>query len=604
MAFLKNPQQKRGSMSEPETLRDIIAPSAIEITSNYIKIGTKYAKTLFIFTYPKYLSSNWFSPIININHPMDISLFIHPYPTEKVMKNLQKQITSVSAEMLTREERGLIRDPMLETAYQNIEDLRDKLRTAEEKMFKFGLYITLYADTTKKLDRIENELRAMLESRMVYLKPALYQQKAGFNSSMPIGYDELLVHNSLNTAPLSSTFPFVSFDLTSDKGILYGVNRHNSSLILFDRFSLENANSVIFAKSGAGKSYAVKLEVLRSMAFGTDAIIIDPENEYQYLAETVGGSFFKISLTSGHHINPFDLPPIGKDDNPANVLRSNIITLMGLLKVMLGEMTQEEESILNSAISETYSSRDITPDRRDISDITPPLMSDLETILKNMEGGESLAIRLKKYTEGIYSGFLNQQTNVSLEGQLVVFNIRDLEEELRPVAMFMVLHYIWGTIRKNLKKRLLIVDEAWWMMRHEDSAEFLLSIAKRARKYYLGLTTITQDISDFISSPYGKPIITNSSIQFLLRQSPASVDIVQKTFNLTEEEKFLLLESAVGEGLFFAGDKHVAIKVVASYTEDQIITSDPEQLLKIAKAKEELERAEEEGEESYDQISN
>ncbi|MFY9457544.1 MAG: DUF87 domain-containing protein [Candidatus Spechtbacterales bacterium] len=584
------PKKKETTQSELETLRDIIAPSAVEVTSNYIKIGAKYAKTVFVFTYPKYLASNWFSPIINMDQPMDVSFFIHPYPTEKVMKTLQGQITSVTAEMMTREEKGLIRDPLLEAAYENIEDLRDKLQTAEEKMFKFGLYITLYGDTPRKLDQMENELRSILESRMVYIKPALYQQKAGFNSSLPIAYDELLIHNSLNTGPLSSTFPFVSFDLTSDKGILYGINRHNSSLILFDRFSLENANSVIFAKSGSGKSYFTKLEILRSMMLGVDAIVIDPENEYQFLAETVGGGFFKISLTSEHHINPFDLPLIAKDESPGDVLRSNIITLMGLLKVMLGDVTPEEESILDSAITETYSSRDITPQSKDFSGITPPLMTDLETVLANMEGAESLAIRLKKYTEGIYSGFLNQHTNVNLDNQLIVFNIRDMEEELRPIAMFLVLNYIWNAIRKNLKKRMLIVDEAWWMMQHENSAEFLFSMAKRARKYYLGLTTVTQDISDFVGSPYGKPIITNSSMQLLLRQSPASVNIVQDTFNLTDEEKFLLLESGVGEGLFFAGDKHVAIKIIASYAEDQIITSDPAQLLEIERAKEELEK--------------
>ncbi|MBI1888321.1 MAG: ATP-binding protein [Candidatus Spechtbacteria bacterium] len=588
----KQSLQKEFSQTDLELLRDIIAPSAIEVASNFLHIGQKYAKTMFVFTYPKYLSTNWFSPIINMDQPMDISFFIHPTPTEKIMKTLQRQLTSVTAEMMEREEKGLIRDPMLEAAYQNIEDLRDKLQTAEEKMFKFGLYITLYADSPKKLEQLENELRALLESRMVYVKSALYQQKAGFDSSIPLGYDALLIHNSLNTGPLSSTFPFVSFDLTSDKGILYGVNRHNSSLILFDRFSLENANSVIFAKSGAGKSYATKLEVLRSMMFGDDVIIIDPENEYQFLAETVGGSFFNLSLTSKHHINPFDLPPVGVDENPADVLRSNIIALMGLLKVMLGEITPEEESILDNAITETYSSRDITPERKDVSEITPPLMSDLQLVLQNMEGGESLAIRLQKYTEGIYSGFLNQHTNVNLENQLVVFNIRDMEEELRPVAMFLVLTFIWNAIRKNLKKRILIVDEAWWMMQHEDSASFLFSIAKRARKYYLGLTTITQDVADFISSSYGKPIITNSSMQLLLKQSPASIDVVKDAFNLTDEEKFLLLESGVGEGLFFAGNKHVAIKIIASYTEDQIITSDPAQLLKIEQAKEELEKGE------------
>ncbi len=585
-------QRKEMSQDELATLRDIIAPSAIEVTSSYIKMGTKYAKTFFIFTYPKYLVTNWFAPIINMPQPMDISIFIHPYDTAKIMKSLQGQLTSITAEVMEREEKGLIRDPVLEAAYQNIEDLRDKLQTAEEKMFKLGLYITLYGDSPRKLERLENELRAILESRMVYIKPALYQQKEGFNSSLPLAYDELLIHNSLNTQPLSSIFPFVSADLTSDKGILYGINRHNSSLIIFDRFSLENANSVLFAKSGSGKSYMTKLEVLRSMMFGMDVIVIDPEKEYQFLSDTIGGSFFNISLTSEHHINPFDLPPVGQDENSSDVLRSNIITLLGLLKTMLGEITPEEESVLDEAIAQTYSSRDITPDRRDFQDITPPLMTDLQTILENMQGGESLAIRLKKYTEGVYSGFLNQHTNVNLTNQLVVFNIRDMEEELRPVAMYLILNYIWVAIRKTLKKRILIVDEAWWMMQHDDSAAFLFAIAKRCRKYYLGLTTITQDIADFMSSTYGKPIVTNSSIQILLRQSPASADVIQDVFNLTDEEKYLLLESGVGEGLFFAGNKHVAIKVIASYTEDQIITSDPAQLLKIQQAKEELERGE------------
>lgn len=583
-------KNQKPSKEEFDTLLDVIAPSAIEVTSGYIKLGIKYAKTFFVFTYPKYLVTNWFSPIINMPYPMDISFFIYPYDTAKVMKSLQGQLTSVTAEMMEREEKGLIRDPVLEAAYQNIEDLRDKLQAAEEKMFKFGLYITIYGDSPKKLEQLENELRAVLESRMVYIKPALYQQKAGFNASLPLGFDELLVHNSLNTSPLSSTFPFVSSDLTSDKGILYGVNRHNSSLILFDRFSLENANSVVFAKSGSGKSYLQKLEILRSMMLGSDIVVIDPESEYKFLCETVGGSYFNISLTSEHHINPFDIPPVGKDESPGDVLRTNIITLLGLLKVMLGEITAEEESILDEAITQTYSSRDITTERRDIADITPPLMTDLETILENMEGAESLSIRLKKYTEGIYSGFLNQYSNTTLDNQLVVFSIRDMEEQLRPVAMYIVLNYIWGEVRKKTKKRILIVDEAWWMMQHEDSAAFLFAIAKRCRKYYLGLTTITQDVADFMSSSYGKPIVTNSSMQILLRQSPASVDVVKDAFNLTDEEKYLLLESGVGEGLFFAGNKHVAIKVVASYTEDQIITSDPAQLLKIEQAKEELER--------------
>lgn len=578
-----------------QTLQDIIAPAALEVNASYLRLGDAFVRTLFVFTYPRYLTVNWFSPIITLGSAMDISFFIHPVSTETILKNLERQLTNVEADLEERSEKGLVRDPVLDAAYQNIEALRDRLQQSEERMFEFGLYITLYADSPKNLDSLENDVRSILESRMVYLKPASYQQTTGFNSCLPVLFDELQVRSAMNTGPLSSIFPFVSADLSSDKGILYGINRHNSSLVLFERFSLENANVVVFGKSGGGKSYATKLEILRTLMFGDDVMVIDPENEYQYLAQAVGGSFFRIALTSEHHINPFDLPPVGEDENAPDVLRSNIVSLIGLLHVMLGTISPEEEAIIDRAINETYASHDITPDRTSFEGVVPPQFNDLYTILQNMEGAQSLALRLQPYTQGVYAGFINQQTNIDLNNQLVVFNIRDMEDELRPIAMYLILHYVWNTIRKVLKRRILIIDEAWWMMQHHQGAEFLFSIAKRCRKYYMGLTTISQDVTDFLNSDYGKPIITNSSMQFLLKQSPAAIDLVQKTFNLTDQEKYLLLEGAVGEGLFFAGNKHVAIKIIASYTEDQIITSDPEQLLQIEKAKEELAQQQAEG---------
>ncbi|MEK7487827.1 MAG: DUF87 domain-containing protein, partial [Patescibacteria group bacterium] len=425
---------------------------------------------------------------------------------------------------------------------------------------------------------------------MVLTKPANFQQEIGFMSTMPLGDDRLEIHANLNTGPASTLFPFVSADLTSNKGILYGINRHNNSLILFDRFSLENANMVVFAKSGSGKSYAAKLEILRSLMVGADVIVIDPENEYQYLAETVGGSFFNISLNSSHHINPFDLPMPLKDESPADVLRSNIINMVGLVRLMLGGLTPEEDAIIDRAIAETYASRDITPEV-DFAKAVPPLMSDFQTILASVAGGASLSTRLEKYITGTYSGFLNNHTNINVKNKLVVFSMRDMETELRPVATYLITRHIWNLIRAELKKRILVIDEAWVMMQHEDAASFVYGIAKRCRKYYLGLTTITQDVADFMQSKYGKAVITNSSIQLLLKQSPATIDVVKETFNLSDEEKYLLLECDVGEGIFFAGLKHAAIKIIASYTEDQIITSNPEQLLAIEKAKKELEDA-------------
>jgi conjugal transfer ATP-binding protein TraC len=571
-------------------LRDIIAPSAVQVTPRALNLGDKIARTFFVISYPRYLTDNWFSPIINLDKIFDISLYIHPIDTSTIMRQFQKKVAEVESQINTRQEKGLVRDPMLDVAYQDLEDLRDSLMQAQEKMFDVGLYITIYGSTESELDKVESEIKSILESKLIYVKPALFQQEEGFKTVLPACNDLLGVHSKLNSSPLSSLFPFVSFDLTSDKGILYGINRHNGSLVLFDRFSLENYNSIIFAKSGSGKSYATKLEILRTLMFDTEVIIIDPEREYEYMADAVGGRYFNISLSSDHHINPFDLPLVNEDENPADVLRSNIVNLVGLFRVMLGGLSPEEDAIIDRAISETYALKDITIDS-DFRTIDPPLMSDFELVLAGMEGSEVLLQKITKYTKGTWSGFINRPTNVDINKKLVVFSVRDMEDELKPVAMYIITHYIWNAVRRNLRKRLLVVDEAWWMMKSEDTASFLFSLAKRGRKYYLGLCTITQDVNDFLKSPYGLPIITNSSIQLLLKQSPSSIDVLQKTFNLTDEEKYLLLESDVGEGIFFAGLKHVAIKIIASYTEDQIITSDPSQVLAIKKQKEDLRAA-------------
>ena len=572
------------------TVKDIIAPAAFKIEADHVMINKKFASVLFVYAYPRFLQTNWFSPIINLDSTFDIAMFIHPQSTAEILKNLRKIITQIQSQITMNEEKGMVRDPILETAFQDVENLRDDLQQGIEHFFQFGLYITIYGDNKEDLHRVETQIESILEAKLVYLKPSIMQMEEGFNSTLPLGSDKLAIGNNMNTSPLSTTFPFVSSDLTSNQGILYGINRHNNSLILFDRFSMENANMVIFAKSGAGKSYAVKLEILRSLMVDTDVIAIDPEDEYKHLCETVGGTFMRISLSSKHHINPFDLPSAVEDELAADVLRTAIANVSGLLKVMLGKISTEEDSILDKAIAETYAIKDITPDA-DFTTLESPTMADLQMVLENMKGAESLATRIKKYTEGTFAGFLNHRTNINIDTNLVVFNIRDMEEELRPVAMYLILHYIWTLIRSKRKRRMLVIDEAWWMMQHEDAASFLFGIAKRCRKYYMGLTTITQDVTDFMGSRYGKPIVTNSSIQLLLKQSPAAIKVIVDTFYLTDEEKFLLLESNVGEGIFFAGPKRAAIKVVASYSEDQIITSDPAQLLEIEKAKKELEEA-------------
>lgn len=571
-------------------LRDVIAPSALKISPKELNLGEKVGRTLFVISYPRFLDESWFAPIINLDKVFNVSIFIHPVDTARILRHFQKKVAEVQSQIATREEKGLVRDPALDTAYQDLEALRDQLMQAQEHLFDVGVYITIFADSDGELDKLESEIKSILESKLVYVKPALFQQEQGFKSVIPIGDDQLSVHSKLNSSPLSSLFPFVSFDLTSDKGILYGINRHNSSLVLFDRFLLENYNSVTFAVAGAGKSYCTKLEILRTLMFDTDVIVIDPEKEYEYMAEATGGKYFNISLNSEHHINPFDLPIPREDEAASDVLRSNIINLVGLFRIMLGGLTQEEDAIIDRAISETYALKDITPES-DFRNVEPPLLSDFELVLAGMEGADSLVQRLTKYTKGTWAGFINRPSNVDINNKFVVFSLRDMEDELKPVAMYIVTHYIWNAIRKNLKKRLLVIDEAWWMMKSEDTASFLFGLAKRGRKYFLGLATITQDVDDFLNSPYGMPIVTNSSMQILLKQSPSVIDHIQKTFNLTDEEKYLLLESDVGEGMFFVGLKHVAIKIVASYTEDQIITTNPAQVMQIKQAKKELEAA-------------
>lgn len=569
------------------TVEDVIAPSGISITPRTINISGTFARTFFVISYPKYLTDGWLEPILNLEKEMDISVMIHPIDTAETLKKFQKKVAEVQSQISTRSERGMVRDPQLEAAYRNLEGLRDKLQQAEEKLFDVGLYVTIYGESEAELNKTEGEIKNILDSRLIYLKPATFEQEKGLNSVLPFMKDELSVHNKFNSSPLSSFFPFTSFDLTSDTGILYGINRHNSSLVLFDRFELTNYNSVTFATSGAGKSYTTKLEILRSLMFGTEVIVIDPEREYEYLAEATGGRFFNISLSSNHHINPFDLPKPLPDENPEDVLRSHVIELIGLFRLMLGGLSPEEETVIDMAIHETYALKDITG-TADFSELDAPLLSDFEMVLAGMEGSSSLISRLQKYTSGTWAGFMNEPTNVDINQKFVVFSLRDMEDELKTVAMYIITNHIWGAIRRRLTKRLMVIDEAWWMMKSEDTASFLFMLAKRGRKYYLGLSTITQDVEDFLRSPYGVPMITNSSLQLLMKQSPTAIDTIQNTFNLTDEEKFLLLESGVGEGIFFAGLKHVAIRVIASYTEDQIITSDPSQLLQIKAAKEEL----------------
>lgn len=578
-------------------IQDLIAPASMKIEPSHVLLGDKFVRTIFVITYPRYISVGWFTPIINLNTALDVGMFFYPVKAEIILKQLKKKAGALEAQILSDAEKGAPRDPLRETALRDIEQLRDDLTQGIEHFFQFALYITIYAKSKEEMDKISEEVESIFGSKLIYTKRVFYQAEQGFNSTLPLCNDELMITFNMNSSPIASSFPFMSAELTSDNGILYGINRHNNSLILFDRFSLQNANAVVFATSGAGKSYAIKLEVLRSLMMGVEVLVIDPEMEYKHLSDAVGGAYVNISLASDSKINPFDLPrPVGEEISTEDIIRSAVITLKGLLRLMLarpGEggrliFTPEEDSILDRALIETYAKKDITGDTDLKSGVEPPVMKDLQNILEGMTGAESLVERLRKYTEGTFSGLLNSPTTVDVRNPLVIFSVRDLEDELRPIAIYNIMNFIWNVVRSERKRRILVVDEAWWLMQHEDSAKFIFALVKRCRKYYLGVTTITQDVNDFLTSPYGQAIVTNSSLQLLLKQSPASIDLVQKTFLLTQGEKYLLLECGVGEGIFFAGAKHAAIKIVASYSEDQLITSDPKQLLEIEAAKKEF----------------
>lgn len=576
------------------TVRDIIAPAVFQVTPTHLFLSGVYVRTIFVITYPRYIGLGWSASIINLNKTFDLAMYFYPVKAGIILKQLQKRVGYLEAGLSMDAEKGKPRDPLRETALRDIEALRDSLTQGIEHFFQFAFYLTIYAKSLEELDKLSGDLEAEFGGKLIFSKKGFYQTEQGFNSTLPLANDELMITYNMNTSPIAASFPFISSDLTSDRGILYGINRHNNSLILFDRFSLQNGNVVVFATAGAGKSYMVKLEILRSLMMGTDVIIIDPEMEYKHLCEAVGGTYVGISLASQAKINPFDLPRAkGEETKTEDIIRSAVITIKGLLRIMIGQpqgvsgvigFTPEEDSTLDRALLEAYAKRDITADTPDLSVVEPPVLSDLIEVLRGMEGAENLVARLVKYTEGTFAGILNSPTTVEMNNQLVVFSVRDLEDELRPMAIYTIINYIWNTVRTERKKRILVIDEAWWLMQHEDSAKFIYALVKRCRKYYLGVTTITQDVNDFLLSPYGQAVVTNSAMQFLLKQSPASIDLVQKTFNLTDGEKYLLLESGIGEGLFFAGQKHAAVKVVASYTEDQLVTTNPQQLLEIEQA--------------------
>jgi len=577
-------------------LRDFIAPSSLEFSSSYFQIGTRFARTFYVYGYPRQIYTGWLSGMINLDEVMDMTLYVYPVESQVVLENLRKKVGQLEAGVQIDAEKGKVRDPGKEAAILDAEEMRDKLQVGEERFFRLGFYFTIYGNSMDELEFVTHKVESMLGQQLVYSKPASAQQEQGLNSVLPQFVDQLQIRRNVNTGALSTTFPFTSADLTDDHGILYGVNMHNSGLVIFDRFSLENGNSVVFAKSGAGKSFAVKLEILRSLMMGVEVFVLDPENEYQRMAEAVGGAYVKLSLGSPTRINPFELPKVIDAEEADNALRSNLITLHGLLRLMMGgaqsqmlganaqiapALSPVEEADLDAALIETYAKAGITNDPLTHMSI-PPTIADLyETLLHAGGTGPQLAQRLRKYTTGTFAGIFSQQSNIDINNPFAVFNIRDLEDELRPVAMYIVLNFIWNKTKVDKRKRILVIDEAWQFMKYEDSASFIFSLAKRARKYALGITTISQDVEDFIESRMGRAIVANASMQLLLKQSPSAIDKLADVFKLTSEEKKRLSQFPVGQGLFFAGQNHVHIQVIASPSETRLITTNPTEVTAI-----------------------
>lgn len=557
---------------------DIIAPPAIEVDFNHLKIGDWYFRTLFVAGYPRFVAANWLAPLISFDHTMDISMYIYPTESTRILEDLKRKVGEMEATIQGDLKRGRVIEPSIQIALEDALSMQQELAKGSERFFQFGLYITIPSRSLDDLNKTTKQVSATLSSLLITNKTAVLQMEEGFKTTLPMGQDRLMILRNMDTTSLATTFPLTTSELTANEGILYGINEGNDSLIIFDRFTLENANTVVFGKSGSGKSYAVKLEIMRTMMFGTDVIVIDPENEYEAMTHAIGGEYIKFQFGGSTKINPFDLNLLVEKDESGSELNQKILNLHSFFRVVMGNLTPSEDALLDRALVLTYKQKGITPDPSTHKK-EPPLMEDLYKTLVGMEEAlaKGLADRIEKFVKGSLVGIFDQQTNVEIRNQLTVFSIRDLEDTLRPIAMHLILDYIWNRVRRDTKRRLLIVDEAWYMLKYPDSGAFLNSIAKRARKYYLGLTTITQDVEDFLSVDLGKTIIQNSSMQILLKQSSAAIDRVAEVFYLSEGEKHLLLAADIGEGLFFAGPAHAAVRIIASPAEHELATTKPQE---------------------------
>ncbi len=543
---------------------DILSYAGLEENIDHLNIDGVYMRTLYISGYPFVANSGWMDSLINFNHDTDISYHVHEVSALSALPKLHRKITELESTKRAMMRVGKIVGSEITDPLESAIELRDKIQRGQEKLFQMSIYVCIRAESLEELDKITKLLEATMSARLFYSKVARYQQLEALQSILPRAEDQLAQKRNLDSSSAALTFPFMSSELVQESGILYGVNKSNNSLVILDRFSLHNANSITFAQSGAGKSYTTKVEILRQLMQGTRVIVIDPEREYKRLTESVGGTYIKLSAKSKQKINPFDL---ATTFSKASDLSEHTQDLMEVIGLMAEGLTSREKAAVDKTILKIYKQ----------AKKNQPLLEDLYTELHKL-GQLKLCEKLEKYISGSLADVFNSQTNIELDNRLVIFDIKDLPESLRQIMMLIISNFVKNQVMAKPEKRLLIIDEGWLLLEHEESARFVAGLVRRARKYYLGVSIISQQANDFLKSDYGRAIASQSALRILMRQDTTTIKGVVSEFNLSEYEQSFLLTCERGDALIVADQNHVAVKVVASDKEHPLITTNPAEL--------------------------
>lgn len=587
MFDLNKPKKKK--ISKKETIKkslefnfgeqdqiDFISYSGLEESSTYLQMGEKYVRTLFISGYPFTANTGWLNMLVNFNHDIDISYHIEQIDAHIALPKLNRKITELESTKRTMLKAGKVIGSEITDPLESAMELKDKILRGQEKLFQVSIYMTITADSLANLNRVTILLETVMSQRLFYIKTATFQQLEGLQSILPRAENLLNQKRNLDSSSASLTFPFVSSELVQESGILYGINRSNNSLVIIDRFSLNNSNSIIFAQSGSGKSFTAKVEILRQLMQGTKVVVIDPEREYKRLSESVNGAYIKLSAKSKEKINPFDFSL--SSSGGENDLSEHIQDLTEIISLMIQGLNAEEKAAVDKAIIQTYKNFGFSMTGKNTSKNKAfPILKDFYKVLKEMKQ-KGLRNRLERFVTGSLSSVFNSQTNIKLNNRLVVFDIKDLNESLRQIMMMVVSNFVHSQVKANLQKRILVIDEGWMLLQHEESARFVSGLVRRARKYYLGVTIISQQANDFLNQEYGRAIASQSSLRILMKQDTTTIKKVVEEFNLSEYEKHFLLTCDRGEALIIADQNHVALKVVASEKEHPLLTTDPREI--------------------------